>query len=537
MQNVLRIANKQAENVDFILNPGQYSLDCKIQWIKRKGWPVRLWVPKTRQPGVSAKILGRFTVKATTLPNRNIRIVAHNTIATQRMLARVKYYLKYIKGPQPELHYNTRNELSFPETDSTISIYTAGSPEAARSDWITDLHCSEVAFWPDPKPMTAALFQTVPTTGEIFCESTGNGAQTWYHRQCLYAKQQNYDAQLHFIPWTMVPEYTVPYNPKVQGEIELSIEFEEPELLVKFPGITPGQLLWRRIKIREMDMDIELFKQEYPMFFEECFMVAKTSFFHKAFHTPGNHWKQVDRNLWLREGFPRKDMHYSIGVDVGAGVGQDRSAIEVICYETGKQVAEFASDTIAPDALALEIERVGEMFQWRWQDRKDLHKINFCWPLLIVESNNYGIATLQALDQRRIYPRRMIYSDGRNSSVTGTGFLTTKKNKPLHCAELRRDLALGEITFSSDDLMEEISAFTGDLKAMEGSHDDRVMAFVMAFIGLQELPYIIAGQAIRAPIYQEPTHESPFDLRDFSDEPTFDEQPLASQHSLLEYYV
>jgi hypothetical protein len=345
----------------------------------------------------------------------------------------------------------------------------------------------------------------------------------------------NYDAQLHFIPWTLVPEYTVPYDSKTIGSVELLVDFEEPELLRKYPTLTPGQLLWRRIKIRQMDMDIALFKQEYPMFLEECFMLAKTSFFHRVVHTPGDHWKIIDRNFALRHGFPRKDMHYAIGVDVSAGVDQDRSVIQVLCYETGEQVAEYASSTVAPDALAVEIEYIGKLFYWEYQDKKDHRKKNLCFPLLVVESNNYGIATLQALDQRKIYPRAMIFSDGRNSSVTGTGYMTTKKNKPMYCSEVRRALAAGELVFSSDDLMEEVSAFTGELKAMDGSYDDRVIAFCMAFIGLQNLPYLIAGQAIKAPIFSEPTYESPFDPKDFTDEPVFDAQPLMAQHSWLEY--
>jgi len=533
MQQTLRIANKKAEDVDFILNSAQYSLDTKIQLIRRAGWPIRLWVPKARQEGVSAYVLGRFTVKAVAMRNRNVRIVAHTTIATQRMLARVKYYLAHMKGPSPELHYNTKNELTFPDTDSSISIYTAGSPEAARSDMITDLHCSEVAFWDDPKPMTAALFQTVPANGEIFCESTGNGAMTWYHRSCLRAQEMTYDAQLHFLPWHEFEEYTIPYDPKVHGTIEVSLEFEEPELLMKFPKLTPGQVLWRRMKIRQMDMDIELFKQEYPMTLSECFMAMRDSFFHKVAFFQTNRWREVDKTLWILDGYPRSDMHYTIGVDVGAGVDKDASVIQVLCYETGEQVAEYKSKTIAPDALAVEIEALGKMFQWIYHDRRQPNKDLYCYPLLVVESNNYGIATLMALNERRNYPIRMIYSDGRNSNVTGTGLLTTKKNKPMFFSALRRDCALGEISFYSDDLMSEIATFNGDLKAMEGCFDDHVMALCMAYVGLEQLPYIIAAQAPKIPTQTEPTHDTPFPAgwETVSD---WEGQPLQPQHSFLE---
>ncbi len=522
IEQTLRIADKRAKDVDFILNAAQTELDNKINQIIKKRWPVRLWVPKARREGVSAYVLGRFLVKCIGMRNRSARIVAHNTTATQKLLGRIKYHIKHMKGAVPELHYNTRNEISFPETDSAISIYTAGSPEAARSDTITDLHCSEIAFWDDPKAMSASLFECVPdnTDCEIIVESTGNGAETWYHRSCTRAMNDDYESQLHFLPWNTFPEYTVPYNKKQHGfPLDLKFEFEEPELIKMFPSITPGQLLWRRMKISRMDMDIDLFKQEYPMILSECFMMAETSFFHKVILIKTPLWKRHDKHTFVLDGHPNYDYHYILGADVSAGVKQDKSVVEMYCVETGEQVLEYASNTVAPNDFAAVIEFFGMLFGW---------------PFVVIEANNYGVTTLDNLRTRRIYPWHRVYKDRRKSkNIAHAGFHTTRA-KPLFLGHLRRTYAVGKWILHSAEHYGECNTFTGDLKAEEGCFDDRVMASAMCEVGMEILPNIIASE--RAPITinaEEDRLKNPF--AHLMSGPRYTGQPISSQASVLPY--
>lgn len=520
IESMFKIANKEAQDVDFLLNSAQRSLDAHIAEVKRKGWPVRMWVPKARQEGVSAYILARFLVKAVTMRNRNCVVIAHETKATQKLLGRIKYYMKHLKGGEPTTHYNTKNEITFPKTDSSISIYTAGSDEAGRSETITDLHGSEVAFWENPKKLTAALFQTVPLNGEIFLESTGNGAETWYHRGCRDARREEFDAQLHFLPWDEFPEYQIPFEPTGDGTLELLYEFEEPQLIKAYPNLTPEQILWRRMKIRQMDMDIPLFKQEYPMSLGECFMRGESSFFHKVSHVRSNKWIQYDPNLWLLEGHPKREKryHYAMGVDVGGGVKQDPSVIQVLSYEEGEQVAEYTNNEIAPDTFAEDIERVGRMYNW---------------PVLVVESNSFGYSTLDNLIKRGKYPQEKIYWDGMGiTKELGVGFQTTNKAKNLWFPKLRRQLATGALIFYSDELMSELSSFTGEYKALEGCRDDRVIALSMANVALSEIPNMLAAEAPQAQKYTDRDSRTPYPLHD----PILTEgQPLAPQHSLLNF--
>jgi len=515
IETFLRIPNKNSEDVDFVLNEAQRPVDEHIMETHDKGLPVRMFVPKARQRGVSAYSDARLLIKALTTRNTHARIIAHESKATQILLTRVKYFLKHFKGPKVEFGYNTRNEITFPKLDSSISVYTAGSEEAGRGDFVTHLHASEIAFWPNVRKTIAGLVQAVPPHGEVIYESTGNGAGTWYHTQCLSASRDDTIAQCHFIPWNTSPEYMLAISDEEAARIldEPSQEFEEAELRRYYPELTPEQLAWRRMKIVEFDYDVNLFRQEYPMTLDECFLASALGFFHKVTHVKSKEWVNVDKDMYALKGHPHPSFHYALGVDVAAGVRRDRSVIEVVCYETGEQVFEFASDQINPDRLADVIATTGRVYNW---------------PICVVESNNYGNVTLEKLWDNAEYPAEMVYFDGQAANkMTRSGYMTTGANKHLNLGRLRRALANGNITIFSDHLMGELSTFTDKLKAQEGEHDDYVIALAMANVGLRELPYYIKGT--KKPRYIPDPLNSPFAMETIFDAPEYTGQPVAQQ--------
>ena len=519
IQEFLHIADKDGNDVPFILNPAQNDLDSCINQIHQADLPVRMDIPKARQKGVTSYLLARLFVKCMTKRNTRARVMAHMNAETQKLLQRVKYYIKYKKGSGVRLSYNTKNELVFPDMDSSFSIYTAGSDEAGRSDTVTDLLCSEVAFWPNPKKKTAGLVQTVPHSGEVFYESTGNGALTWYHRKCLRSQlSKNKLAQLYFIPWNNDMEYRVPMSAQEQLELlqNLEIDYEEQDLLQAHPMLTAEQLLWRRMKVDQFDGDIDLFKQEYPITMLECFMASGANFFHKVHQLKSHYWKQVDKNMRALEGHPRRDFHYVLGVDVAAGVKRDSSVITGICWETGEQVLEYQNDRISPDELAPVLEELGK---------------SFGWPLVVVENNNHGNVLLECLERNEKYPRSMVFCDDSVSSqkLYG-GFLTSQKTKPLELGRLRRLLAHGDIKVYSDDLVGQLSIFEEEtLKAPEGEHDDLVMSLMMCAVGWRELPFLVSRTEPEVLDY-DPA-KSPFSFEAIFTGGGQEAQPLASQHS------
>jgi len=205
-------------------------------------------------------------------------------------------------------------------------------------------------------------------------------------------------------------------------------------------------------------------------------------------------WKKVDNKLQALEGHPRKGSIYSLGADVAAGVGKDRSVMEVVCVDTQEQVAEWVSDRIEPDAFADKIASLAEIYNNSFAT---------------VEANNHGIVTLDILMD--IYPQYLIYSsessggDGQRDmepSLVRQGFRTTSKSKPMLIGKLRKYLAK-VITIYSPGLKGELDSYierpTGELGAEEGCHDDRVIAFACAVWGIEKASLVIDGEFQHVP--------------------------------------
>lgn len=477
IEGLLRIPDKSGIDVDFRLNPAQLALDESL-----KG---RDLVPKARQEGVSSYVLARFLVSCLMYRNTRAVVISHDMESTQRLLKRVAYYLENIRGPKAVVQNMSKNEITFPKTGSMFYLGTAGSRKFGRGDTVTHLHCSEYAFWPDAKTLMTGLLQAVPMTGEIIIESTGNGYNDYYHR-CMRAARGSSIWALHFLPWHNFPEYSIDLSNTEAEYIlgDLNDAWEEPQLVQEF-GLTPGQIVWRRWKLEELDYDIRGFKQEYPMTLDECFQMTSSSIFTKVKYEPTDRWEQIGRGFWVLKGHPEKELHYYIGGDPSGGLGQDSSAVEVFCAETNEQVAEFTSDRTDPEVFGYKLAEIGAMFNNAY---------------LTVESNAHGVLTLSVLEKQ--YQNSLLHREKRDGGDTETdhimrlGWRTTAANKHLLIGRLRIELA-SNITIHSPLLQTELSTFIEDdrgrLAAQEGCHDDLVMAAACAMVGknrcIQTLQY------------------------------------------------
>jgi hypothetical protein len=475
IESMFRIADKEGNDVDFILNREQAQLDDTLSG--------RDVVPKARQLGISSYVLGLFLAACLSRRNTRAVVISHDSESTQRMLAKVHYMLDNIKGPKAVTDTKSKNEITFPKTNSRFYIGTAGSRKFGRGDTITHLHCSEAAFWENAKDLTAGLFQAVPYNGIIIIESTGNGMGNWYHRQCMKAFEAKGRYKLHFFNWLNFVEYTVQLTEEQSKALVLDLkeEYNEIELYQKFK-LTPGQLMWRRYKLEELDYDLKLFKQEYPITLDECFQSTGSSWFHKVNYCPTEQWIKVDSYLWVYyTAYLVKRGRYVLGVDVGGGIGKDRSVIQVIDAVENSQVAEWVSDRVDPERLAHHIKAVAEF----WGE-----------AYVVVESNNHGLTTISYL--KDIYPQHLIHSDEESpEGLMGMGFKTTVKTKPLISGRGKAILAHGFIV-RSPMLKTEIDSFaeqeSGKLEANEGCFDDRVMALLVGLEGMTKSGMLVAEE-------------------------------------------
>lgn len=490
IEALFRIPNKEGVDVDFHLNTAQRMLD--------DGLTGRDLVPKARQEGVSSYCLARFL--AACLMHRNVRavVISHDMESTQRLLARVRYFLDNIKGPKALVANMSKNEITFPKTNSMFYIGTAGSRKFGRGDTITHLHCSEYAYWPGATELMAGLLQAVPMSGEVIIESTGNGYNDYYTR-CIRAYEGKSIWSVHFLPWHTFHEYTLPLTEHEKMIVQRTAreEWGEPELLSA--GLDPSRLAWRRMKLDELNYDITSFRQEYPMTLDECFQMSSESIFSSVLYEPTDRWERVELGYWILKDHPDDRAHYVLGADVGAGVGRDGSVVEVWCLETGEQVAEYTTDRLDPEAFAARVAQIGSRFGTAYA---------------VVEANNHGILTLARL--KEVYPRDRIHTSGTTfSSVEEKrlhvlGYRTTARTKPLMIGQLRTLLA-HEWTVHSPLLRAQLSTFiehdNGKLEAQDGCQDDAVMAAACAAVGR-----VRASLVFRPPVVRLATVRDPFTL-------------------------
>jgi len=145
---------------------------------------------KARQQGFSSWIDGIFTSDFILRSNSYGAIVADIEDNAVGLLDRIKYYLgsyeeknktklqmkeTYIKGNVVDLKYDSRFELYHEFMNSRLVIGTAKNVEFGRSKTITNLHLSEIAFYPNIEKILAGAGQAVVQGGRKWLETTANG--------------------------------------------------------------------------------------------------------------------------------------------------------------------------------------------------------------------------------------------------------------------------------------------------------------------------------------------------------------------------
>jgi hypothetical protein len=465
------IDKESQEDVPFKLNSAQRSVDS--------AWTPRMLIPKARQRGISTYFLARGAVRCMGRKNTSAVVISHEAEATERMFGRVKYFLDTMEGPKPVIRNNSKHELTFPKTNSVFWIGTAGSRKFGRGDTVTDLHCSEVAYWPDAPSLMAGLLQAVPKRGGVISvESTGNGMGNWYHNACMRAAKGLSSFGLVFLPWQDEEQYQLELSDEVARAYmeNLREDIEEPEL-VSGHGLSAAQLAWRRMVLEdELEGDLRLFKQEYPTVLDDCFQSAGGGIFQSVQFVETPLWERSDQHMHVLRGHPQAGHMYVLGGDVGGGVGADSSVMEIFDLNLGEQVGEWLSNKIDPDIFGEKICQVAQRFNEAY---------------ICVESNNHGILTLATIRNKE-YPAGKVYRTPRANTgrgkddvkkVVDLGHRTTATSRPFVIGLLRKALR-DEWIIHSQILKAELSSFietaAGDLEAATGCHDDTVIAAAMA---------------------------------------------------------
>ena len=453
-------------------------------WRHRTSFDVIL---KPRQLGFTTLVCGMFLADTLLRPNTTTVIVAHDLESTKRIFGIVQLFwerlpdeMKRRAGPPSR---SNRREFFWPNLNSHFYVGTAGSLSFGRGMTISNVHASELAFWPKPEEALIALTEAVPKIGgRIIVESTANGVGNFFHDFWIAAGEKRNGFRQQFYVWFEDQTYRLPGRPV--GELTA----EERWLRDKY-GIDDDQIRWRRTT---MDRLGGSFVQEYPEDDVTCFLTSGRMVFdlpalqraaariqiegpvQRASVLPDRRGGQLALApatllVWRQ---PQEGRGYVIGADVGEGLADgDASCAIVLDHESGEQVAELHG-RVPPERFA----RLLNALAWHYRRAR-----------VAVERNNHGHSVLNTLQNVLRYP--LLYHhvryDYRVGDQISLGWPTDQSTKPILVDDLAAAIVGGHVILHSQSLIDECMTFvttdTGSQEAQAGKYDDRVMALGIAW--------------------------------------------------------
>lgn len=282
IEEYIKIRDKNGNILSLNFNEPQNKYYNIVKRLYKENKPIRIIILKARQMGFSTVTEAIIFKNVVTTHHYNAAIVAHKEDSTSNLFSMSKRMYECLpdqlkpsqkKSNAKELVFNNDNGTGL---DSRIKCMTAGGKGVGRSDTITALHLSELAFWEGNKKTTLnGLLQAVPNTVDsmIVIESTANGFE--YYKElwdkAVAGKNEFYPL---FIGWNELEEYQMQYT-----GFELTTEENE---LKEIYNLTLEQLTWRRWCIdNNCGGDIDVFKQEYPICPEEAFLSTGKCYYNK----------------------------------------------------------------------------------------------------------------------------------------------------------------------------------------------------------------------------------------------------------------
>jgi len=228
---------------------------------------------KARQLGFSTAIQGELFRLATTRPSRVTTIGKDDGNTRDLRVIFDRFYMHLPNGFRPARDISNNVETRFPEYDSRAVIAKAGNTSSGRGGTNYAIHLSEVAFYRDASEIVKSVSQA-GTPKWIVAESTPNGEQGWFYEETMKAIMSPDETawRLHFYAWWWDITYTLPLDDDESAQVRATLDDDETTL-VNTHGLTPGQIAWRRAKIKEIGKTA--FMQEYPEDAITCFQSAR----------------------------------------------------------------------------------------------------------------------------------------------------------------------------------------------------------------------------------------------------------------------
>ena len=401
-------------------------------------------------------------------------------------------------------------------SNSRYSLGSAQKPDSLRSEDISMAHLTEVGLWKatrgrKPEDLVQSIFGAIASGAYTMkvIESTAKGVGNFFHRTWIDATEHRNNFTPVFIPWFSIDLYSKPIKESDYSTFIESMDDYEKELFNL--GATLEAIAWYRDKRREMPDEWRLFS-EFPSTAAEAFQstgrrVFRTTYVNDARSNcvppqfvgdiveqndgrsrfvasqPGEDKGEDLLRVWI---MPDKEQHlrdrYIVTVDVGGTSNKaDYSCIlvadRIAMLDGGvPEIVACWHGHIEHDKLAwkaMEIARAYDnallVIEANTLETEGTEGNNFEYILNEISgkySNLYCRTSLQDIKQGR--PRRW-------------GFHTNSSTKPMVINFLIKALRDGlyiercfETTYELD--LYEYKENGKEMGAIEGNHDDRVMA-------------------------------------------------------------
>lgn len=428
--NCLRILDKAKHVVPLRLNPIQRKIgEAERRQLQRTG-KARINALKGRQGGVTTDQQGRNLHLVWSKPGAVAMTIADKREKTDKIFAITTRYIEHFpRELLPRLGGRETREISFPFLDSHFYTETAGSGRAAAGLTLDRVHCSEFAFYDQPRTtLKVATPAMVPQGSVIVLESTASNYGSEAHEFWVETEQGLTGYEALFFPWWECDE--INYRTPLEEPDELGTLEEDEQDLVTRAGLTLEQIKWRRSQMKEMGRPE--FLQEYAEDPESCWMASGGLFYDaellKALRLQAQDAARqpIDTQLAgaleiyseLREG-----ERAIIGADTAEGGGGDRSTFTARAFPSWRKLSVYRSSSVEPKEFAAILNTWGRTYRN---------------ALLVVEKNAHGITVLRALRDDHKYPltslfhRQTLDQDNAHEAVMPKmGWLTTGESKPL----------------------------------------------------------------------------------------------------------
>ena len=503
------IVDKKRETVPFFFNPVQQDF---ISQLERKGTSKPFFVLKGRQQGFTSVITAiqlAFAIVRKNFSGFTMADRTDNTMAIFNDKARVVYdRLPAVLKPHEK--FNSRNEMFFDKLNSSWRIATA-TDQVGRSRTLNFVHFSEVAFYEaDLALLQAGIGEAITADAIQVYESTANGfnqaKDLWDSAAC----------ENLFYPWWRTQEYrSTEYEYLSTNDSWL---IERQKVLAEL-GCDREQIAWYSKKYHGY-LDKKTICQEYPITPEEAFVASGNSLFDKeaianriavlsrlASDKKGyfkydkvanpivNSFGQIVETEWAleniefvesKDGFitihaepqVKVDAYgdvthhapYVIGGDT-AGTGLDYFTAKVINNLTGTAVATLHKQVMDEDLYAEQVYCLGKYYH----------------NALIGIEINYSRQPMRLLSQK--YGYQNLYLRERVDAISSKvvmdyGFETNRATKPVIISELVELMRVNPLIECDIPTLKEMTTFVrkdnGKLEALDGCHDDLVMATAIA---------------------------------------------------------